>query len=52
MAMGMKTATLKAVAKLTRSVSTANTRPRAVTSIGATSTQMTLFLIEVRVLGT
>ena len=49
MAMGMKTATLNAVDQLTRSVRTAKTSPRAVTKAGAISTQMTLFLMAVRV---
>ena len=48
-AMGMKTAILNATAQRTRSVSTANTSPIAVTSAGTTATQMALFLIAVRV---
>ncbi len=46
-AIGMKTAVLKATAQPTRSVSTANTIPNAVTLAGTTSTQMKLFLIAV-----
>ena len=49
--MGMNTATLKAVDQRTRSVSTANTRPRTVARVGAMMTQMKLFLSAVRVDG-
>ena len=47
--MGMKIATLKAVLQATRSVSTANTSPSAVTMLGANTTQIRLFLIAVSV---
>ena len=47
-AIGMKTAVLKATDQLTRSVSTAKMRPTAVTNAGTTATQMALFLIAVR----
>ena len=47
--MGMKIATLNAVLHATRSVSTAKIRPRAVTMLGANTTQIRLFLIAVRV---
>ena len=46
-AIGMNTAVLKATDQRMRSVSTAKTRPMAVTSAGTTSTQMALFLIAV-----
>ena len=46
-AMGMNTAVLNATDQRMRSVSTANTRPIAVTSAGATATQIALFLIAV-----
>jgi hypothetical protein len=49
MAMGMNTATLNAVAHRIRSVITAKTRPSAVTTAGATNTQMMLFLTAVNV---
>ena len=45
--MGMKTAVLKATDQRTRSVSTAKTNPMAVTSAGATATQIALFLMAV-----
>src|SRR5947208_9393845 len=48
-AMGMKITTLKAAEKRMRSVRTAKTSPTAVTTVGATTTQMTLFLMAVRV---
>ena len=48
-AIGMKTAILNATAQRMRSVSTAKTRPIAVTSAGTTATQIALFLIAVRV---
>ena len=47
--MGMKIATLNAVAHGMRSVRTANTSPSAVTMLGAKTTQIRLFLIAVRV---
>jgi hypothetical protein len=47
-AIGMKTATLNAVAKRTRSRSTAKTSPTAVTSAGTTRIHRKLFLIAVR----
>ncbi len=46
-AIGMKTAVLKATAQPTRSVRTAKTIPNAVTVAGTTSTQIALFLIDV-----
>src|SRR5579862_8941521 len=46
-AMGRNTAVLNATAQRTRSVSTANTSPTAVTIAGTTATQMALFLIAV-----
>ena len=46
-AIGMKTAVLNAVDHRTRSVSTANTSPIAVTSAGTIATHSTLFLIAV-----
>ena len=46
-AIGRKTTVLKATAQRTRSVSTAKTRPIAVTRAGTTATQMALFLIAV-----
>ncbi len=46
-AIGMKTAVLNATAQRTRSVSTAKTSPKAVTTAGATRIQMKLFLIAV-----
>ncbi len=48
-AMGMNTAILNATDQRMRSVSTAKTRPTAVTSAGTTATQIALFLIAVRV---
>ncbi len=42
-AIGMKTAVLKATAQPTRSVRTAKIRPIAVTSAGTTATQIRLF---------
>ena len=47
----MKMATLNAVLHGTRSVSTANTSPTAVTMLGANTTQIRLFLIAVSVDG-
>ena len=47
MAIGMKTAVLNATDQRMRSVSTAKTRPIAVTSAGTTATQIALFLIAV-----
>ena len=47
MAIGRKTAVLNATDQRTRSVSTANTRPIAVTTAGTTATQIRLFLIAV-----
>src|SRR2546423_13932957 len=47
-ASGANTTTLKAVAHRIRSVSTAKIRPRNVTANGTMTTQMTLFLIAVR----
>ncbi len=44
-AIGMKTAVLKATAQLTRSVRTAKISPMAVTSAGTTPTQIALFSI-------
>ena len=46
-AIGRKTTVLKATAQRTRSVSTAKSRPKEVTSAGTTATQMALFLIAV-----
>jgi hypothetical protein len=46
-AIGMKTAVLKATAQLTFSVKTAKTRPSAVMKAGTTATQIALFLIAV-----
>src|ERR1700692_2151374 len=46
-AIGRKTAVLNATAQRIRSVSTAKTRPTAVTIAGTTATQMALFLIAV-----
>ena len=46
-AIGMKTTVRNASRQLTRSVSTAKTRPIAVTSAGTTPTQIALFLIAV-----
>jgi hypothetical protein len=46
-AMGMKTTVLNATAQPTRSVSTANISPIAVTNAGTTATQIALFLIAV-----
>ena len=43
-AIGMKTISLNAVPQRTRSVSTAKISPSAVATVGATTTQMTLFL--------
>jgi hypothetical protein len=48
-AIGMKMITLKAVLHRIRSESTAKIRPRAVTMLGAKTTQMNVFLIAVRV---
>ena len=45
-AIGMKISSLKAVAQLTRSVSTAKIRPIAVTNAGTTATQMRLFVTD------
>ena len=45
-AIGMKTSSLKAVAQLTRSVSTAKIRPSAVTNAGTTATQMRLLVTD------
>ena len=45
--MGMKTAILNATDQRMRSVSTAKTRPIAVTRAGTTATQIALFLIAV-----
>ena len=42
----MKISSLKAVAQLTRSVSTAKIRPIAVTNAGTTATQMRLFVTD------
>ena len=47
-AIGMKTATLKAVEKRIRSRRTANTSPTAVTNAGTTRSQRKLFRIAVR----
>lgn len=47
-AIGMKTTSLNAVPQRTRSVRTAKTRPSAVATVGANTTQMTLFLRAVR----
>ena len=47
----MKTAVLNATDQATRSVSTANTRPIAVTRAGTTATQIALFSIAVRIDG-
>ena len=47
-AIGMKTAVLKATDQPMRSVRTAKTSPMAVTSAGTTSTQSALFLTAVR----
>src|SRR5581483_5160654 len=46
-AIGRNTTVFNATAHRTRSVSTANTRPIAVTSAGTTATQIALFLIAV-----
>ena len=46
-AIGMKTAVLKATDQRIRSVSTAKIRPIAVTSAGTTPSQIALFLIAV-----
>jgi hypothetical protein len=48
-AIGMKMITLNAVVHRIRSDSTAKIRPSAVTMLGATITQMRVFLIAVRV---
>ncbi len=48
-AMGMNTISLKAVAQRIRSVSTAKIRPSTVTRLGATTTQIRLFLIVLSV---
>ena len=48
-AIGMKTAVLKATAQRTRSVRTAKTRPIAVTNAGTSRSQRKLFLIAVSV---
>ena len=45
-AIGMKISSLKAVAQLTRSVSTAKIRPIAVTNAGTTATQMRLLVTD------
>ncbi len=47
-AIGMKTSSLNAVPQRMRSVSTANIRPSAVETAGATTTQTALFLTAVR----
>lgn len=47
-AIGMKTISLNAVPQRTLSVSTANTRPSAVATAGATTTQTTLLRTAVR----
>ncbi len=47
-AIGMKTTSLNAVPQRTRSVSTAKTRPSAVETVGANTTQTTLFFRAVR----
>lgn len=47
-AIGMKTTSLNAVPQRTRSVSTAKIRPSAVATVGATTTQIALFLTAVR----
>ncbi len=46
-AIGRKTTVLNATAQRTRSVSTANISPSAVTNAGTTATQIALFLIAV-----
>lgn len=48
MAIGMKMISLKAVPQRTRSVSTAKTRPSAVATVGATTTQIALLRTAVR----
>ena len=48
MAMGMKTAVLKATDQLTRSVRTAKISPKMVTSAGTIAIQMKLFFTAVR----
>ena len=48
-AIGMKTTTLNAVLQLMRSDRTAKTRPMAVTTVGAMTTQINVFLIAVSV---
>lgn len=48
MAIGMKTTSLNAVPQRTRSVSTAKTRPRAVATVGASTTQIRLLASAVR----
>src|SRR4029079_18449967 len=50
-AIGRKTTVLNATAQLTRSVSTAKIRPRAVTKAGTTATQIRLFLIARVIVG-
>ena len=47
-AIGMKTSSLNAVPQRTRSVRTAKIRPSAVETVGATTTQIALFLTAVR----
>lgn len=47
-AIGMNTTSLKAVPQRIRSVSTAKTSPSTVDTVGATTTQMTLFRNAVR----
>ena len=46
MAIGMNTSSLKAVAQVTRSVSTAKIRPSDVTSAGTTATQIRLLVTD------
>ncbi len=48
-AIGMNTISLKAVPQRIRSVSTAKISPSTVETVGATTTQMTLFLSAVRI---
>lgn len=47
-AIGMKTTSLNAVPQRIRSVSTAKISPRAVETVGASTTQIALFLTAVR----
>lgn len=49
MAIGMKTTSLNAVPQRIRSVSTAKIRPSPVAATGATTTQIALFLMAMRV---